>query len=588
MEEEPSRPRRGPPLDPRLLRESLAVRLYVAASVAIGAASAVLLVAQAVLLAGVIARVFLQGRGPLGARNGAALAGEWPALAWLAAIALARAALAWAAETAAHRTSARAKRDLRRRLARHVLAIGPARLGAEHTGELTLAATRGVDALDAYFARYLPQLVLSALVPLAVLAWVARTDHISAIILLATLPLVPLFGWLIGVASEAPARRQWRLLGSLAGHFLDVVQGLPTLRLFARSGAQAEHIARVSEEHRRVTMKTLRVAFLSAFALETVAAVATALVAVSIGLRLVDGRMTLAAGLAVLILTPEVFLPLRQASAQFHASAEGMAAADRIFEVLALDAPPALPALVPVPDPGGEPIRFEGVSLSYDGRARPALDGLTLAIHPGERVALTGPSGAGKSTVLALLARFAEPQGGTILVGDTELTAIPAAAWRERVAWVPQRPHLFRGTIDDNVRLARPGASVADVRRALDLAGASAFVDALPLGPATVLGERGVGLSAGQRQRIAVARAFLRDATLLLLDEPASALDPESEAELSRALQRLMAGRTVVVVAHTPALAAAADRVVGLEAGRVVQDATRHPEPAGPVLHPAP
>jgi ATP-binding cassette subfamily C protein CydCD len=188
--------------------------------------------------------------------------------------------------------------------------------------------------------------------------------------------------------------------------------------------------------------------------------------------------------------------------------------------------------------------------------------------------------------VLALLLRFAEPQGGTILVGETELGAIPGAAWRERVAWVPQRPHLFRGTIDDNVRLARPGASVADVRRALELAGASAFVDALPLGPATVLGERGVGLSAGQRQRIAIARAFLRDATLLLLDEPASALDPESEAELSGALQRLMAGRTVVVVAHTPALAAAADRVVRLVAGRVVPDATRHLEPAGPVLHP--
>ena len=403
---------------------------------------------------------------------------------------------------------------------------------------------------------------------------------------------MPLFGWLIGIASEAPARRQWRLLGSLAGHFLDVVQGLLTLRLFGRSGAQAEQIARVSEEHRRATMRTLRVAFLSAFALETIAAVATALVAVSIGLRLVDGSMTLAAGLAVLILTPEVFLPLRQASAQFHASVEGMAAADRIFEVLAIDAPPALPVPGPVPepipDPGGEPIRFEGVSLSYDGRARPALDGLTLAIHPGERVALTGPSGAGKSTVLALLLRFAEPQRGTILVGDTALGTIPAAAWRERVAWVPQRPHLFRGTIDDNVRLARPGASVADVRRALELAGASAFVDALPLGPATVLGERGVGLSAGQRQRIAIARAFLRDATLLLLDEPASALDPESEAELSGALRGLMAGRTVVVVAHTPALAAAADRVVRLVAGRVVQDATRHLEPAGPVWYPAP
>jgi thiol reductant ABC exporter CydD subunit len=391
---------------------------------------------------------------------------------------------------------------------------------------------------------------------------------------------VPLFGWLIGVASEGPASRQWRLLGSLAGHFLDVLQGLPTLRLFGRSRAQAEQIARISEEHRRATMKTLRVAFLSAFALETLAAVATALVAVSIGLRLVDGRLTLAAGLAVLLLTPEVFLPLRQASAQFHASAEGMAAADRIFEVLALPASRPLPLPVAAPDPGMELIRFEGVSLAYEGRGQPALDGLTLDIHPGERVALTGPSGAGKSTMLALLLRFAEPQSGTILVGDVELGAIPPAAWRERIAWVPQRPHLFGGTIEDNVRFARPNASAGDVRRALDLAGASAFVDALPLGQATVLGERGEGLSAGQRQRIAIARAFLRDATLLLLDEPASALDPESEAELSAALRRLMAGRTVVVVAHTPALAAEADRVVRLVAGRVVPDEIKHLEPA--------
>jgi ATP-binding cassette subfamily C protein CydCD len=539
--------------------------------VGIGTASAVLLIAQAVLLAQVIARVFLEGK---------SLAAVWPALAWLGAIALARGSLAWAAETAAHRTSARAKRDLRRRLAHHILVIGPARLGAEHTGELTLAATRGVDALDAYFGRYLPQLVLSALVPVAVLAWVARTDPISAVILLVTLPLVPFFGWLIGVASEAPARRQWRLLGSLAGHFLDVLQGLPTLRLFGRSGAQAEQIARSSEEHRRATMKTLRVAFLSAFALETLAAVATALVAVSIGLRLVDGRMTLAAGLAVLLLTPEVFLPLRQASAQFHASAEGLAAADRILEVLAVPASRPLPLPVTAPDPGAELIRFEDVSLAYEGRARSALDGLTLDIQPGERLALTGPSGAGKSTVLALLLRFAEPQSGTILVGGVELGTIPPAAWRERVAWVPQRPHLFRGTIEDNVRFARPDASAADVRWALELAGASAFVDALRLGPATVLGERGVGLSAGQRQRIAIARAFLRDATLLLLDEPASALDPESEAELSAALRRLMVGRTVVVVAHTAGLAAAADRVVRLESGRVVPDETRHLEPA--------
>ena len=290
--------------------------------------------------------------------------------------------------------------------------------------------------------------------------------------------------------------------------------------------------------------------------------------------------MTFAAGLTVLLLTPEVFLPLRQASAQFHASAEGMAAADRIFEVLALPASGTLPMPGPVPDPGSEAIRFEDVSVAYEGRGRPALDGLCLDVHPGEIVALTGPSGAGKSTLLSLLMRLAEPQGGSIRVGDVDLAAIPPAAWRERIAWVPQRPHLFGGTIDDNLRIARPDASAADLRAALGAAGAAAFVDALPSGSATLLGERGEGLSAGQRQRIAIARAFLRDAPLLLLDEPAAALDPESEAELSVALRRLMAGRTVVVVAHTAGLAAVADRVVRLEAGRVMPDVTWHLEPA--------
>ncbi len=580
MDSVPPRPRRAPPIDTRLLRASPAVRRYVALSVTIGTVGAVCLVAQAVLLAGVIARVFLAGT---------TLAQEAPRLGWLAAIAGVRAGLAWGAESAAHRTSARAKRDLRRALTGHIVGLGPARLSAESAGEVTLAATRGIDALDAYFARFLPQLVLSVIVPLAVLGWVVRTDRTSALILAVTLPLVPLFGWLIGLAAQAPARRQWRLLGTLAGHFLDAVRGLPTLRLFARSGPQAELIGSVSEEHRRATMKTLRVAFLSAFALETISAVATALVAVSIGLRLVDGHMTLAAGLAVLLLTPEVYGPLRLASVQFHASAEGMAAAERIFEVLAIPAPAeaeaeaeaaggGLPRLV-VPDLRQVPIRLEEVSVSYRGRAAPALDRLTLDIHPGEHLALTGPSGAGKSTVLALLLRLVEPAAGRVTAGDVDLGAMPAGDWREHVAWVPQRPHLFRGTIEENLAVARPGASEEGIRRALELAGAAEFVSALPRGTATFLGERGGGLSAGQRQRIAIARAFLRDAPLLLLDEPASALDPESEAIVADALRRLMAGRTVVVVAHTAALAVAADRTVRIEAG-TMPGATRSLEPA--------
>ncbi|HLG92304.1 MAG TPA: thiol reductant ABC exporter subunit CydD, partial [Acidimicrobiales bacterium] len=549
---------RRPPLDPRLLAASRAARRFVAASVAIGAATAACLIAQALLVAAVVAAAF---------RGGGSLQQAVPDLAWLGLMAAAGALLAWLAEWSAQRAAARVKGELRARLAAHVLALGPARLGGQRRGELVLAATRGIDALDAYFSRYLPQLVLCALVPVAVLAWVAVTDPLSGLILALTLPLVPAFGILIGQAAADPARRQWRVLGRLAGQFADAVTGLPTLRLFGRSRAQSEQIAAVSERHRRATMGTLRVAFLAAFALETIAAVATALVALAIGLRLADGGMAFRAGLAVLVLVPQAYLPLRRASAQFHASAEGLAAADQFFGILAMPVP--LPGPEPAPaapggprgpaGPGGAPrlpatIRLEGVTVSYPGRSVPALQDLWLEVRPGDRVALTGPSGAGKSTVLALLLGFVQPDLGRVTAGGVCVAAADPG-WREQVAWVPQRPALFRGTVAENLALARPGASREGMVAALAQAGAAQFVAALPQGLDTMLGEAGEGLSAGQRQRIALARAFLRDAPLVLLDEPSSALDPESEALLGQALERLGAGRTLVVVAHSPALA---------------------------------
>jgi len=384
-------------------------------------------------------------------------------------------------------------------------------------------------------------------------------DWLSALTIALTLPLIPVFAILVGLSTKAKMERRWRTLALLAGHFLDVVTGLMTLKVFGRARAQIETIRAVTDRYRRATMSTLRVAFLSALVLELLATISVALVAVSIGLRLVNGEIGLRTALLVLILAPEAYLPLRQVGAQYHASVEGLTAAERIFEVVETPLP-ASGVRTDVPDLARATIRLDGVTVRYGDR--PAVEDVSLTVHPGEVVALTGPSGAGKSTLLAVLLGFVRPSAGRVLVDWTDLAAFDPDAWRARIAWVPQRPYLFADTVAGNIRLGRPDATDAEVREAARAAGALEFVEALPLGFATPLGEDGAGLSAGQRQRVALARAFLRDAPLLLLDEPTSNLDAESEAAVVEAVRRLAAGRTVILVAHRPALAALADRTV--------------------------
>jgi thiol reductant ABC exporter CydD subunit len=464
------------------------------------------------------------------------------------------------------------KSQLRRALAARALGRGPAWLGRQRAGEITALATRGLDGLDAYFARYLPQLVLAVVVPVAVLARVAAADWLSALLIAVTLPLIPLFAVLVGWHTKATTGRQWRLLATLAGHFLDVVEGLPTLKVFGRARAQAAVIGKVTGDYRAATMSALRVAFLSALVLELSAAVATALVAVEVGLRLLYGHIPYQTALLVLLLTPEAFLPLRAVGAQFHASMEGAAAADRVLDIL--ETGPARPPSGRLPaDPRLGNICFDAATVVYPGRPRPALDGVSLTIAPGEHVAVTGPSGAGKSTLLALLLRFAEPTGGTIAVGPADLARAEPAQWRDQVAWVPQHPHLFAGTVAGNIALGRPGADLAAIRSAAALAGAAEFIEALPDGYQTAVGERALRLSAGQRQKIALARAFLRDAPLLLLDEPTAHLDPASARAVAGAIETTFAGRTVILVSHGADLTGAASRVIRLDAGRLADPA---------------
>jgi ATP-binding cassette, subfamily C, bacterial CydD len=549
-----------PTVDPRLLRRARPARTLLGLDTAIGLATAGVVLLQATLLARIVARAF----------HGASLSDLWPDIVGLAAAFAVRGSLAWGFEVAGRRAAARVLSELRLALVRHRLRSQPTGLDGAESGEITAAAVQGIDALEAYFARYLPQLVLACIVPLAVLAWVAAADLESALVMLVTLPLVPVFMWLIGRYTEHRTRERWQALRLLSTHFLDVVRGLPTLRAYNRSRAQAEKIADIGERYRRATMGTLRVSFLSGSVLELAATLGVALVAVVVGVRLVDGGIGLEAGMTVLVLAPELYLPLRRLGAEYHASADGVAVADRIFGLL--DAPPAVGSGGgrAAPSPAVASVRLERVSFSYPARAGLVLDEVDLELEPGTTTALVGASGSGKSTLAALLLRFVEPTDGRITVGDVDLASCDGDAWRRLVAWVPQRPTLFRATVADNIRLGDATASDERVREAAALAGADRFVRGLPHGYETVIGDAGRSLSAGQRRRIALARACLRAAPFVILDEPTADLDPASAALVSAAVDQLRAGRTVLVITHRPELVPAADRVVTLVDGQAV------------------
>lgn len=567
-------------IDKRLLRETRRVWGFLAITIGLGIVAAGLAVAQARAFSQIVAGVFIEG---------AVLGKLWTPLLRILGIILVRSSVQWLSEIVSQEAAIRIKTNLRERFLRKLILLGPLYTRGERAGELVNTAIEGIEALEDYFARYLPQLALAGFIPVFMLLYVFPKDFHTGIIMLLTGPLIPVFMMLIGKLAEKKSLQQWRALSWMSAHFLDMLQGLTTLKVFGRSKDQARVIGRVSDSFREITLSVLKIAFLSSFFLEFMAMISTALVAVALGLRLVYGELSFEMALFLLVITPEFYQPLRNLGLQFHASLSGVNAANRIFEVLSqMEIPPEK-----IEELGGKgdqqeeslshsevkipqefELCFKKVSLVYEKGGAAALKEVSFDVCPGEHVALVGPSGAGKSSVFSLLMGFIKPTRGEVLISGTSLNQLPLNQWHSEIAYVSQQPYLFSGSIEENIRLARPGALDSEVFEAAQKAAAHDFIVKFPQGYQTMIGEGGARLSGGQAQRIAIARAFLKEASLLLLDEPTEGLDAESEHVIQDSLAKLMEGRTVLMIAHRLNTVYEADRILVLDQGEIVETGT--------------
>ncbi|MGC8808016.1 MAG: thiol reductant ABC exporter subunit CydD [Thiomonas sp.] len=537
-------------------------------AVGLGLLAGWLIIVQAWLLARVVSEVIIEHRH---------LADVWAYLAAMLPIFALRFVLMRASENVAFEAAAQVRRDLRGRLYDHLQALGPLWLNRQSSGDLANSIVVGIDALEAYYARYLPSMSLTALVPLSILVFVLPQDWVSGLVLLVTAPLIPIFMILVGKGTETMNQQQWQLLARMSARFLDSLQGLTTLKLFGVSRHEAEVVAVLTEDYRIGTMKVLRVAFLSSVVLEFLSTISIAMVAVFIGFRLFYGEMQFFNGFFVLLLAPEFYLPLRNMGTFYHARMEAIGAAQGLLKLL--DTP-----IAPHAQPSGGTlklaaaqdvrIRFEAVTVRYADDLAPALDGLSFSAPARGLTALVGASGAGKSTALHALMALVQPAQGRILINDTPLSDLDPDDWLQHVAWVPQRPHVFEGTVRDNIALGQATASHAAVERAARAAQAHDFIAALPQGYDTPLGERGMGLSGGQVQRLALARALLKPAPLVLLDEATAQLDAHTQAQVGEVILELARQRCVILAAHRLSTVLRADHVVVLDAGRVLEQGT--------------
>lgn len=542
-------------------------------AVGLGLVSGLLLIVQAWLLAHVVSDVLFEE---------ATLADVQIYLLCMLLVFALRALLAWASEQAAFHAAIRVKLYLRDQLYRHVQKLGPAWLSGERSGDVLNALSDGIEGLEAYYARYIPAMSLMALVPLAILVFVFAHDWLAGLIMVATAPLIPFFMIIIGKGTEKRNQKQWKSLAKMSAHFLDVIQGLTTLKLFNASRREANMVAKISEEYRQSTMSVLRVAFLSSFMLEFLATVSIALVAVSIGFRLFWGDMDFYYGFFVLLLAPEFYLPLRNMGTQYHARMEAIGAGERIIEIL--NTPVHLSAKDTSPNPSSKKknlnidsqppsIHIQDLSFVYpDGRE--AINNLNLSIPAGKTVALVGTSGAGKSTLLNLLMGFLQPSSGQVLVNNTVIHNTSPSEWRQNIAWLPQKPQLFPGTIIENIALGQTDFDDDRIRHAAEKAQALDFIENLPNKFETLIGEGGQGLSGGQIQRIALARAFYKDAPLVFLDEATANLDMDSEKRVQKGINELLKDRTAIMIAHRLKTVENVDLIAVMQQGQIIQTGT--------------
>ncbi|WP_290652152.1 thiol reductant ABC exporter subunit CydD [Aquisalimonas sp.] len=531
-----------------------------------GILAGLLVIPQAALLAWLVHRVVVSGSG----------LGDVTALMALAlGVFVARAVCTGVQEWAAAESANRIHQDTRAGLMRHLVALGPSGLARHAAGGLAAATVDMVNTLGPYVARYQPQLIITATVPLAIVVAVFTMDWLAGALLLLAAPLIPAFMAIVGMGAEAVSRSQHQALARLGGHFLDRLQGLDLLRHLGRAQDEARALAAVGDAYRRRTMAVLRVAFLSSAVLEFFSSVAIAMVAVYIGMGLLGyldfgpaPELSLFSGLFILLLAPEFFQPLRQLAQHYHdrAAALGAAAELRVLT----ETPSPMPAGGTAHPPENPPtISLNAVTVMGDNRAR-LLNGISLDIEPGQALVITGPSGSGKTTLLHTIAGFHGVQGGEVRVNTAALSTLDLSAWQQRLSWLAQTPYLFPGTLRENLLLGPGDTASGHVERALGRAGLSGVLERLPAGLDTPVGEHGGGLSGGEGQRLALARALVRRAPVLLVDEPTASLDPDTAALISRALEEEAArGATVLIATHSPTLYAWAPRLLTLDQGRI-------------------